>query len=337
MRDELYMRVLLARYLSNKSTEVEIKELFDYLSTSQGQRMLEEATDYEAQRMQEVDFPLPAETSRRILYQLLGSVEKTTPPKSVSLLPLRHRKRAWQMAAVWVGILLMVGLGYYQVSRTDQHVITTEAGQRRTVLLPDGSRVILNSSSTLTYPSRWASHKDRRVKLEGEAFFDIAHHEERPFYVHTSRLEIKVLGTAFNVKSDKKSQTHETTLVRGKVVVRDLEAPDQPETVLKPNERAIYNQEAVKIKTPVAPSDQNYYWQKAHLIFEDEPIQVIADELEKWYNVSIVIEEASKNCRFHLNVEQETLPEVLRLFENVTGAKTSISGKTVTIKGKLCE
>lgn len=71
-------------------------------------------------------------------------------------------------------------------------------------------------------------------------------------------------------------------------------------------------------------------------MFEDEPVRVIAAELEKWYGVKIKIAEGSRDCRFYLNVKNETLPEVLELFEEVSGAKSEINGKTITLNGSLC-
>ena len=246
------------------------------------------------------------------------------------------------MAAALVGILLIAGagyLGYFGFEKSTLVTIATEAAQKRTVILPDGSRAILNANSTLVYDAEWEGDNARRVELEGEAFFDITHDPAHPFFVKTTRLEVKVLGTAFNVKSDRANRIFETTLVRGKVTVRDLDAPELPETVLKPDEKAVFGKVpvAAAVRPTKAKPDRSAYWNKGRLVFEDTSISIIASELEKWYGVKIKVAEASKDCRFYLNVENETLPEVLGLFETVSGVKSEINGKTIILNGSLCD
>ncbi|GAB3170988.1 FecR family protein [Telluribacter humicola] len=337
MKDELYIKRLLDKYLAKECTEAEIKELLACLESPEGKQVLAEIMDEEAAQLEVLNLEVRPDVSDRMHSRLMQSIEQAEVPAPVYRLPIYQRRSFWQLAAAFVGLLLLVGVGMYALDQTGKQTYTTEVSQKRTVLLPDGSRVILNSSSMITYTTQWLGEEARRVELEGEAFFDVKHDRERPFYVKTARAEIKVLGTAFNVRSSSSSNTFETTLIRGKVVVKDLCAPERPETVLKPNEKAVLSNELARIKTTKAEPEPASYWQKGQLVFEDEPIQVIAEELEKWYNVQIEIEEASKDCRFHLNVEKETLPDVLRLFESLTGVRPIISGNQVTLKGKLCD
>ncbi|HEV7347109.1 FecR family protein [Telluribacter sp.] len=337
MRDELYVRKLLSRYLSNECTEAEIKELFAYLGTREGEQLLQEAIDREARNKELSDAPIESGISGRMYDRLLGSIEKMDEETTVPATPFYYSKGFWQMAAALIGILMVVGIGFYSVNRNSKQVFSTEAGQKRTLILPDGSRVILNSGSTLVYDTKWHENKTRTVELEGEAFFVVSHDSDRPFFVKTARAEIKVLGTAFNVKSFKQTNSFETTLIRGKVTIRDLDSPESQETVLTPNEKATLGTGLSKIQTSRIEPETSGYWQKGRLVFEDESIQNITVELEKWFGVKIIIDEESKNCRFHLNVDKETLPEVLRLFETITGARAEINGKTVVFTGKLCE
>ena len=335
MKDERQIRLLLARYLENRCSDSEMNVLFESLATPEGKVLLKEFLDLEAEAAEKNMDPMDTAASSRVFERLSERIEQDTPPRIV---PLLSRKWMWRLAACFLGILMLAGVAYYGLDQDTTLTIATEAGQKRTVILPDGSRAILNANSTLVYDAAWSGETARLVKLEGEAFFDITHDPAHPFYVKTSRLEIKVLGTAFNVKSNQAQKIFETTLIRGKVTVRDLDAPKRRETVLEPDEKAVFGPKAVAIaiKPAKAVADPSAYWTQGHLVFEDEPVGVIAAELEKWYDVKIKVSEESKDCRFNLNVKNETLPEVLELFEIVSGAESEINGKTITLNGSLC-
>ncbi len=335
MTDTLRIKKLLARYLADHCQSEELPELFAALETPEGQLILKDFLDQEAQSTSAAGKPLDAATSDRIFERLTASIQT---PEPATPRPLFPKKIIWQLAAAFIGILMIAGLGYFRFEASTLVTVATEAGQKRTVILPDGSRAILNGNSTLVYDDAWNGEAARRVTLEGEAYFDISHDADHPFYVKTSRLEVKVLGTAFNVKSDKANAIFETTLIRGQVTVRDLDAPELAETVLRPDEKAVFGK--VPVVSAIQPTkvepDRSAYWTKGRLVFEDTPIGIIASELEKWYGVEITLSEASKECRFYLNVEKETLPEVLALFEAVSGAKSEINGKSITLNGSLC-
>lgn len=335
MKDEQQIRLLLSRYLANRCSEAELGKLFGSLATPEGKAVLKEFLDLEAKEAEKNTSPMDPAASHRVFERLSERIEQDQPPR---ILPLLSRRWMGQLAACFLGILMLAGIAYYDFDQGTTRTIATETGQKRTVILPDGSRAILNANSTLVYDAAWSGETARRVELEGEAFFDITHDPAHPFYVKTSRMEVKVLGTAFNVKSDQVQKIFETTLIRGKVTVRDLDAPERLETVLKPDEKAVFGQKsiAVAVQPAGAVTDRSAYWTKGHLVFEDEPVGVIAAELEKWYGVKIKVAEGSKDCRFYLNVKNETLPEVLELFEAVSGAKSEINGKTITLNGSLC-
>ena len=337
MKNEIYIRSLLSKYIANQCSDSEREELFVYLNTPTGKQLLEETMNAEADQMFAAPAGLSPEISNRIFNRLQESISESSTPIRKPFFSVLYSKKTWQLAAAFIGLLLIFGISYNRYFANQTQFVSTEAGQMRTVILPDGSRVVLNSNSSITYQANWSGGNSRDVTLEGEAFFDVTHNTRQPFFVKTPRMEIKVLGTAFNVKSRKEEKVFETTLVRGKVTIKDLESPESKETVLQPNEQAVFSKSSAKIETAKIIPKENSYWHKGHLIFEDEPVQVITRELEKWYQVKIEVEEASKNCRFNFNVDKETLPEVLRLLEAVTGAQSVINGDNVVIKGKLCD
>jgi ferric-dicitrate binding protein FerR (iron transport regulator) len=157
--------------------------------------------------------------------------------------------------------LMFIGLagGWYWQKKVQYNtesnaytIIISPKGQRTQVVLPDKSKVWLNSNTTIKYPSNF-NQKDRRVYIDGEAFFDVTHNQSKPFIVNTSSFDIKVYGTTFNVTAYKGDNTIETTLVKGKISITGIKIKgnNAEEIILKPNEsfKYIKNELLVESKT----------------------------------------------------------------------------------------
>src|SRR5439155_8152 len=110
------------------------------------------------------------------------------------------------------------------------------------MVLPDGTQVWLNAESRITYSNTF-NKSLREVNLEGEAYFDVTHDAAHPFIVHTSSIAIKVLGTAFTVKSYASDKTIEATLLRGSIEVVKNNDPSAPKVILRPHEKLVFNKE----------------------------------------------------------------------------------------------
>lgn len=175
--------------------------------------------------------------------------------------------------------------------------------------LPDGSSGWLNSGSVLKYHPVFS--QTREVQLSGEAYFDVKP-DEKQFTVKSSDLNISVLGTAFNVSVYPDDSFAEVVLERGKVQVRG--AVQDFERTLAPNEKLTFYPQ--KNKFNVVPVETETYcaWKDGLLILDSEPLELAVKRMERWYNVSIVIEdELLKNYRFKATFEDEPLEEVLKL------------------------
>lgn len=183
--------------------------------------------------------------------------------------------------------------------------ITTKNGSNMQLKLPDGSTVWLNAGSKLNYEKINESGL-REVYLTGEGFFDVVKNPSRPFIIHTSTIDIKVLGTKFNVKAYPDEKTVETSLIRGSVEVTVKNRPNE-KYLLKPNQKLIlfnesYAEKTVKeqrILTPIAPvitiRQLSYLkgdtaaietsWVRNKLVFEEEPFVDLAKRMGRWYDV----------------------------------------------------
>jgi transmembrane sensor len=243
-------------------------------------------------------------------------------------------RRYWYAAAAVALILLAAGL--YLLTPAVQNQVTAR-GHRTFVTLEDGTKIWLNADSRLTYPKSFNGEKTREIELEGEAYFDVAEDKQKPFIVHTSDIRIRVLGTAFNVKSYGKDRTIETTLFRGKVTIQSAE--DSTRLTLLPNQQAVFEKESRRIFLEDKEEAGDYgSWRDGQLVFHDRPLSDIVNELERWFNVTITVEDrASLNCHFSAKVHNKNLEEVLELFQDAEGIDYRIDGTHVFILGKLCD
>jgi ferric-dicitrate binding protein FerR (iron transport regulator) len=225
-----------------------------------------------------------------------------------------------------------IGVNYF-TSRLEKQ--NTMKGQRNLLVLQDGTRVWLNADSHLEYPESFSGRDQREVYLEGEAYFDVTTDKNKTFIVKTSDISIKVLGTSFNVKSYAEGQV-ETTLVHGRV---SIELKDHEKITLSPNQQAIFDRTSKKIVVENHIVAENYTgWKNGMLLFDDQPFYEIKAALERWYNITIHIEDqVSLQCRFSARFENKTLAEVLELFKTSEGIDYTVEGKEIFISGKLCK
>jgi transmembrane sensor len=213
-------------------------------------------------------------------------------------------------------------------------------GQKSALFLSDGTKVWLNAASKISYLQDFTQHDTRDVYLEGEAFFDVAHDAGKPFIVHTSSIKIKVLGTSFNVKSYAEEKTIETTLVHGKVRIEqsDVKGNRIGDVELKPNQRAVFNKESRIINVKEVAADNTASWKQERLVFEEESIENVIMQLERWFNVKIHAQgKGELDCKLTASIEKESLEEVLQLIEASHNVGYRIKGSQVFIEGKLCE
>lgn len=191
---------------------------------------------------------------------------------------------------VWVAacslILVVSGLSYLIFGRGQVQESTT-FGEVRHVTLPDGSAVTLNANSTLMWNKR--VKKERRVILQGEAFFDIVHDPDRPFIVEVEDMDIKVLGTSFNVKN--RGQNREVILERGKVEIFRKQTSDKEEPlILEAGEALQYDSEQVHLAKSSGAQQASTLWKEGLLRFVDTETAKVMEEMETLYGVEILMD-----------------------------------------------
>lgn len=252
--------------------------------------------------------------------------------------------RALKVAAVWLVLVASLGVLTYRsinfspdiFSTVARQEIASSAGEITIKVLPDGTKVWLNAKSTLQYDENFMASPFRSVFLEGEAYFDVAEDRQHPFIVHAEGVQIKVLGTAFNVKSYHDDPTVETTLVRGKVSIETTGAKTKVE--LEPDQQAIFFHAGDTIELSQVKAKRFTTWISGSLEFEDLPVYDVFKSLERWYGVQIYMnDEKNMHCHLTARIDKESLTETMELLESITGIKYTITGKKVYIEGKICD
>ncbi len=232
-------------------------------------------------------------------------------------------KRYFSIAAILSGLILGGGYiaylsGINIFGRTKTMIFAAAKGQRIVCSLPDGTKVWLNSDSKLEYPKTFAKNI-RRVKLSGEAYFDVVKNSKQPFIVETSSVSIKVLGTKFNVKSYPFEKTIETILESGSVSLEKIDANTSAKPVIiKPQQKATYNIDHQNFKLESVNSELLTSWKDGKLIFDNELINEVIIKIERHYGLKVNVTNCRHEDRITLTLKDETIDEALRLIQLTT-------------------
>ena len=199
------------------------------------------------------------------------------------------------------------------------NTLYTPAGQRAQLVLQDGTEVWLNAKSKLVYPSRFEG-KSRNVTVEGEAFFKVAKDSVKPFIVSAGEVEMKVLGTQFNVYSYPETGYVETSLLEGAVKVF-FTGKEREGVVLKPNQQVTVSGEEMKVE-PIARKE-HFLWREGIYAFENEPLIHILKKLELYYDVRIIVEDSSlfKDTYTGKFRQRDSLDDIFRVLQRIRNFK----------------
>lgn len=193
--------------------------------------------------------------------------------------------------------------------------LETPRGGQFQVQLEDGTKVWLNAGSTISYPAKFVTN-ERSVILKGEAYFEVAHNAKKPFKVTVGNDEIQVLGTGFNIQSYDDNLTPITTLVHGKVkVTRNNKA--QQTLILQPGQQTLAQANLQKANTDISGITA---WKNGLFSFKRSSIKNIVRELERWYNIDFVVDQAAAENRLITgeiprNVNLDDVMQILSYFD----------------------
>ncbi|MEJ7559810.1 MAG: FecR domain-containing protein [Pedobacter sp.] len=214
-------------------------------------------------------------------------------------------------------------------------ITITTTNEHQKITLPDGSTVVLNNNSSITYPSVFPGNK-REVQLSGEGYFDINHDEKKSFTVFTEKIKTTVLGTAFNIKAYKNEEDITVTVTRGKVSVLGDKAVL---SIITPNQQMVFNKNYQKHNVAKVVAKNSIQWQESDLYFDDISMEQATEILSKRFNIPITFKNTKvAKCRFTATfLKGESLVEILNVICPYNNAQyESVAGK-ITISGSGCD
>lgn len=221
---------------------------------------------------------------------------------------------------------LLYDAGVSPIETPSIHTLSTPVGGQYQLTLPDGTKVWLNAATKLKYPSRFASN-ERKVEIDGEAFFEVAKNDKQPFrVVLQDGSTVTVLGTHFNVMAYNNETEKEITLLEGKVAV----AKNNRVENLEPGTQAIVKTDAITKRTGI-DTEEVTAWKNGLFVFHDATIESIMKQVERWYDAKVVYKGTIKQQFNATILRSEPLSKLLRLLELNGYVHFKIENKTIYV------
>lgn len=216
----------------------------------------------------------------------------------------------------------------------EYNTLTVPYGKRFEIQLSDGTVVTLNAGTSLKYPVKFIKGKNRQVFLKGEAFFNVTKDKSHPFIVNANEIDVRVLGTQFNITSYLEDEYINTVLVEGSVSIYDKETTYNSEasTLLKPGFKAAWNKKENNIGIEEADIEIYTAWLQGKIIFKHIPFDNIVKKLERHYNVEIINNNASLGKDFiTASFDVETIEQVFKVINEIHPIEYSIRDNKIII------
>lgn len=321
---------IIDRTLNNTATLEEARQVIRWFSTPEGTKYLSSLMDEDAEKIQPGNEELYAERSipSDEMYQYI-----------MKRIQLRKRKRMlFRAAAILIPLLLFLGQFWYIDKRIDLFAdsgyeeIYVPKGERMQLIFQDGSKAMLNAETRIKYPRKFGFN-ERKVELEGEAFFEVSPNKDRPFIVDLKVVNVKVLGTTFDVKAYATDPDIFVSLETGKVALANNA---RPLAHLQPGEKATYNRKTGVCKIS-RPEDigHNSAWKKNQIVFNNTPLSEVITTLSRRYNVEFEMQDSSLlYYNYTLTSTDQKLEQILKDLEKITPVQFSEEEGIIKIRRK---
>jgi len=324
---------ILIKYLNNNCSDDEFKELANWLEN-------EAATDvgkywsYGYWKIFEPDLKKKDEKKYSALLDKIHHEINLKHRKNSDSKVINFSKIAkWLSRAAAILFIPLLGVVFYLLSNSnlqmnkftdlsltvDSLEVIAPIGSRTVVQLSDGTEVNLNYGSKIKYPQNFTG-ETREITLLGEAYFDVAHNPDKPFIVKTGKLNVKALGTEFNVNAYPDDDIIATTLVEGKVIIEEI-LPDskigQIET-MAPGQHIAYNSKTGKISSNQVNIEDYIAWKEGKLVFDNTPILRVTKKLSRMFNVEFYVADDIKDLTYTVTFADDPLYLILDLMTETT-------------------
>ncbi|MFA0963589.1 FecR family protein [Roseivirga sp. BDSF3-8] len=325
---------LVGRYLSGEASEEEIKQVESLMESDESFRSYVQDSRWvwkNSEKVSEagqidVDAAWQRVSSRLSDADLASSV---APKGRMASMPVRLSR----VAAAVIALVMISAIAYFMFNRypTGMVAYNTAASEIIEVELPDGTLVTLNEGSSLFY-DRSFGDKTRSVTLEGEGFFDVVRNEQLPFIVNTESLDVRVLGTSFDVYAyDDRAAS--VVVATGRV---EVEAGDE-RLELEPGDMGKLAEKDGSLTKSRTDIDELIAWRIKSFTFQDEKLSAVVEKLSETYHMDVNLsEEALKNCRLSATFNKRTLKEVLQIISSTLNVTVEKTPKGYLLSGEGC-
>lgn len=321
------VQYLLTKYISDSITKEELEELKIHINISDDEKVLSELSalweNHPAEKIQDPSVLKEA-------FKIIEVNTRKTIRKQLNVL--------LRIAGILLLPVLCTLATYLYMDKqvqpfiNNQVMIEAQNGHRAAVILPDGSKVNLNSGSYISYQQNFGK-KAREVKLSGEAFFEVTKDPKKKFIVHTEYINIEVLGTTFNVYAYERENTVEMVLLTGKVKINTNKAPYQSYYV-KPNEKISLDKQSGSLKIKKTDARFETAWLRDEMVFRSERLETVFDKLERKYGVTIQYENLKQdNDRFTGSFNNEEITGILDILKIHYHFSYKVQGNKIIIYG----
>ncbi|MCD7936926.1 MAG: DUF4974 domain-containing protein [Tannerellaceae bacterium] len=327
-------RKLLEKFLNGTISESELPFLKEWLQTEEVPQEMKQL--YENCWIETQDSTLAPEIQQRMFRHIKREIGEDFTIRSTRRVSLF---RQWLKYAAVIALFIIGGISVFYTTKEyinreeGQKIYTVSAakGQRASVVLPDGTKVWLNSHTELSYSGNYGN-RERFVTLTGEAYFEVAKDQHTPFRLSAGEVEVEVLGTSFNIKAYKEDGVITTSLFSGKLKV----LTQKEEMILEPDQCVVFSK-AIDRLILGQMENPGYVrqWQQNKLVFDKETLGNIAVRLNRQYNIEVILEsEDLKEYRFSGTIRNNSLDNVLEIISLSAPVFYRVEGDTIRLKRK---
>jgi len=324
---------IITKVLANSANKEEQDLLNDWLREKpENQRSFE----LKRQQWEEMLLLVEVEDKKRVFANIKNKIGQETKVVDFNERVSRKKSMGWMRIAASVVTFISLGaLSYYEISDPFSHLnligynlVEADAGEQQSQLLADGSTVYLNGDSRLKYKIN-SEANERQLYLEGEAFFDVARDETKPFVIGLEDSQVQVLGTSFNIKAYPEDGQISTSVLTGRVA---FEASRSESLILVPGNKGVIDKDKNSIAKLDVDNSMDIAWMDKALHFENTSLSDIAKSLYRMYGVTIKLVDGSlKDLRITAEFENEDINEIFKILEMTNEFSYKIEGDVVML------
>ena len=329
--EHIEFEILTGKYLAGETTAEEQVTLENWVKASDANKrlFLEWKHAWQMAGINAMNFNI--EKAKQIIADNFAT-EESVMLKIPREPATRKLNISWRIAAAVVIFAALGFLLFTMFGNNEQQLVASKSVVAGT--LADGSKITLNQNSTLVYPKKFDDDQ-RKVKLNGDAFFEVAKNPEKPFIIEAGETQIKVLGTSFYVDARPGQNQVEVTVKSGRVA---LIAPDQSQVILTAGQKGIFIKNEKDLYKEENPDENYLAWKTGLIRFENTELGQVAKVLNRTYGVHITLQNrALENCRITANFENQTLADILLIVSETLDISVNRTANSIILSGKGCD